>query len=303
MNLLALINSLPGAAAQGLVWGIMALGVYLSYKILNTADLTVDGSFCTGGAVAAVLIAGGMNPLLALLFATLAGMAAGFISGLLNTAIGIPAILAGILCQLGLYSINMRIMTKANVTISRTEFDLLLSSFSPLKAIPVALIAVGIVIAAMYWFFGTELGSAVRATGSNEHMARAQGINTSFTKVLGLALSNGLVGLSGGILAQYQGNADINMGRGAIVIGLAAVVIGEIMAGKNAPFALRLVGTTAGAIVYYVVLAVVLWLGLSTTDLKLFSAVTVTLFLCIPYLKGKYLGGPKKPGKGGADRA
>ena len=302
MNFLALINSLPGAAAQGLVWGIMALGVYLSYKILDTADLTVDGSFCTGGAVAAVLIAGGMNPLLALAFAILAGMAAGLVSGLLNTVIGIPAILAGILCQLGLYSINMRIMTKANVTISRTDFDLILSSFSPIKAIPVALIAVALVIGVMHWFFGTELGSAVRATGSNEHMARAQGINTGFTKVLGLALSNGLVGLSGGILAQYQGNADINMGRGAIVIGLAAVVIGEIVFGKNAPFALRLVGTTVGGIIYYVVLAVVLWLGLSTTDLKLFSAVTVTIFLYVPHLKKK-LTERRGLGKGGQANA
>lgn len=288
MNPLVLLNSLPGAAAQGLIWGIMACGVYFSYKVLDIPDLTVDGSFCTGGAVAAVLIAGGCNPLVALFAAILSGMVAGLVSGLLTTAVGIPPILSGILCQLGLYSINMRIMGRANVTISRTEFDLMLSSFSPLTAIPVALIMAVIVIAVMYWFFGTEMGAAVRATGSNEHMARAQGINTNTMKVVGLALANGWVGLSGGILAQYQGNADINMGRGAIVIGLAALVIGEIIFTPNVGFILRLGGTVFGAIIYYVVLAVVLWLGLSTTDLKLFSAITVTIFLYLPRLRGKF---------------
>lgn len=302
-QILALINSLPGAVAQGLIWGIMALGVYLTYKILDVADLTVDGSFCTGGAIAAVLIASGMNPLLALLFALLAGMIAGFITGILHTVLGIPAILAGILCQLGLYSINMRIMGRANVTISRTQYKLLLTSFDPIKSIPVALIAVVLVIAVIYWFFGTELGSSLRATGNNEHMARAQGINTNRCKVLGLILSNGLVGLAGGILAQYQGNADINMGRGAIVIGLAAVVVGEIVLGKRQPFAVRLFATVVGAIVYYAVLAVVLWLGLETTDLKLFSALTVALFLCIPYLKDKYFPKKVKSAKGGSSDA
>lgn len=298
MNIMTLINSLPGAVAQGLIWGILAIGIYLTYKILDVADLTVDGSLCTGGAVAAVLIAGGMNPLLALVFAILAGMVAGLVTGLLHTVVGIPAILAGILTQLALYSINMRIMGKSNVTISRTKFDLLLTSYSVWPAILVALIFVAVVVALLYWFFGTQIGCAVRATGGNEKMARAQGIRTNRMKVLGLVLSNGLVGLAGGVLAQYQGNADINMGRGAIVIGLAAVVIGEVTFGKISNFAVRLLGTTFGAIVYYMVLAFVLWLGLSTTDLKLFSAVTVAIFLSIPYLK-KNVVVRKKTVKGG----
>lgn len=298
MNIVTLLNSLPGALAQGLVWGLLAMGIYITYKVLDVADLTVDGSLCTGGAVAAVLIANGMNPLLALLFAIIAGMLAGFVTGTLHTVFGIPAILAGILTQLALYSVNMRIMGKSNVTISRTRYDLLLSSFKVWPAIAVALIFVVVVVALLYWFFGTELGCAVRATGGNERMARAQGINTNRMKVLGLVLSNGLVGLAGGILAQYQGNADINMGRGAIVIGLAAVVIGEVTFGRISNFAVRLFGTTFGAIVYYVVLAFVLWLGLETTDLKLFSAITVAVFLSVPYLKKKFLPG-KRLQKGG----
>ena len=298
MNIMTLVNSLPGAVAQGLIWGILAIGIYITYKILDVADLTVDGSLCTGGAVAAVLIAGGMNPMLAMVFAILAGMLAGLVTGLLHTVVGIPAILAGILTQLALYSINMRIMTKSNVTISRREFDLLLTSYSVWPAIVVALLFVAVVVALLYWFFGTKLGCAVRATGGNERMARAQGIQTNRMKVLGLILSNGLVGLAGGVLAQYQGNADINMGRGAIVIGLAAVVIGEVTFGRISNFAVRLLGTTFGAIVYYVVLAFVLWLGLSTTDLKLFSAVTVAVFLAVPNLKKKVFA-PKKATKGG----
>ena len=290
MNIIALLNSLPGAAAQGLIWGVMAIGVYISYKILDFADLTVDGSFCTGGAVAAVLIASGMNPLLAMVFALIAGMAAGLITGLLHTVFGIPGILSGILTQLALYSINMHIMHgKSNVTISRTQFDLLLTSASIGRALIVAGIAVLATVGILYWFFGTSLGATIRATGSNERMARAQGINTNYTKVLGLVISNGFVGLAGGILAQYQGNSDINMGRGAIVIGLAAVIIGEVVLGRVSNFALRLGATVFGAVVYYAVLAFVLWLGLNSMDLKLFSAVTVAIFLAFPYLKGKYL--------------
>ena len=297
MNILALFNALPGAVAQGLVWGVMAIGLYVSYKILDFADLTVDGSFCTGGAVAAVLIAGGMDPLFALVFALLAGMAAGLITGLLHTVFGIPGILAGILTQLGLYSINMHIMSgKSNVTISRTQYDLLLTSASKLPSILVAGAAVLITIGVLYWFFGTSLGATIRATGSNERMARAQGINTNLCKVLGLVISNGFVGLSGGILAQYQGNADINMGRGAIVIGLAAVIIGDVLFGRFANFALRLGATVFGSVTYYVVLAFVLWLGLNSMDLKLFSAVTVAVFLAFPYLKRTYF--KKKPQAG-----
>lgn len=295
-QLMALFYSLPGALAQGLIWGLMAIGVAITYKILDYADLTVDNSLCTGGAVAAVCIVGGMNPLLALLFATVAGALAGMATGLLHTALGIPAILSGILTQLALYSINMHIMGKSNVTVSRTQYDLLLSSSEVPRAILVSALFVVGVILLLYWFFGTQIGSSIRATGNNEHMARAQGINTNLTKVLGLMLSNALVGLSGGLLTQYQGNSDINMGRGAIVIGLAAVVIGKALLGKKKNFALRLVTTVLGAVVYYVILAVVVWAGLSTSDLKLFSAVVVTIFLALPYLKKKHCT-KKKGGK------
>ena len=289
MNIIALLNSMPGAVAQGLIWGIMAIGVYVSYKVLDYADLTVDGSFCTGGAVCAVLIIAGVNPAVALLASIVVGMIAGLFTGLLHTVFGIPAILSGILMQLALYSINLRIMDKANVTISRTKYDLLLSSFDNVAAIVVAAVVVAIVVAILYWFFGTEVGSAIRATGNNERMARAQGINTNMMKVLGLIISNGIVGLAGGVLAQYQGNADINMGRGAIVIGLAAVVIGGMFSSRSSNFAVRLGTTATGGIVYYLVIAFVLWLGLDTQDLKLFSALIVALFLAIPYIKKNYL--------------
>ncbi|MBO5248523.1 MAG: ABC transporter permease [Clostridia bacterium] len=285
MNILSLLNSLPGSVAQGLIWGILAMGIYVTYKVLDIADLTVDGSLCTGGAVAAVAIAAGVDPSVAVLLALFAGMLAGLVTGILHTGFKIPAILSGILTQLALYSINMRIMGKSNVTISRTKYNLLLTSFNNTTAIVVSAVFVLLVIGILYWFFGTELGSAIRATGGNECMARAQGINTDRMKVLGLVISNGLVGLAGGVLAQYQGNADINMGRGAIVIGLAAVVIGEVTFGRVSNFAVRLFGTTFGAIVYYAVLAFVLWLGLETTDLKLFSAITVAVFLSVPQIK------------------
>lgn len=293
MSIISLLNSLPGSVAQGLIWGIMALGVYITFKILDYADLTVDGSLATGGAVCAVAIAGGVNPWLALIMAIIAGMLAGLITGLLHTALGIPSILSGILSQLALYSINMRIMGKSNVTISRTEFDLIITSGEITKAIIIGIVFVAAVIAILYWFFGTEIGCAIRATGNNEPMARAEGINTNTAKVLGLVISNGLVGLSGGLLAQYQGCSDINMGRGAIVIGLAAVVIGEMTIGRLNGFVMRLTGTVFGAVIYYAVLAIVIWAGLSTTDLKLFSAAIVALFLAIPYLKGKYSVRPK----------
>ena len=297
-NPITLLYSLPGALAQGLIWGIMAIGVAITYKILDYADLTVDNSLCTGGAVAAICIIGGMDPLLSLVFAMLAGALAGLCTGLLHTILGIPAILSGILTQLALYSINMHIMGKSNLTISRTQYDLLLTSAQIPRAILVSGLFVVVLVIVLYWFFGTQLGCAIRATGNNEHMARAQGISTNRMKVLGLMLSNALVGLSGALLAQYQGNADINMGRGAIVIGLAAVVIGGALLGRRENFALRLATTALGGVVYYAILAVVIWAGLSTSDLKLFSAVVVTVFLSAPHLKKKWA--PGHPAKGGA---
>jgi len=300
--LLTFLNSLPGAFGQGLAWGIMAIGVYITFRILDIADLTVDGSLATGGVVAALCITMGWNPWLALLMAVIAGMLAGLISGLLHTACGIPAILAGILTQLALYSINLRIMaigdekatTKATLALSVDRQELLISSRyireltleTPLFLLVIFTV---LVIALLYWFFGTELGSALRATGANQNMARAQGINTNWCKVLGLVVSNGLVALSGGLLAQYQGSSTVDMGRGAIVIGLAAVIIGEVLLGKVfRNFALKLLSAVIGSIIYYIVLQFVLRLGLESTDLKLLSAVVVALFLTIPYWKGKY---------------
>ena len=313
--LLTFLNSLPGAFGQGLAWGIMAIGVYITFRILDIADLTVDGSLATGGAVAALCISLGWNPWLALLMALIAGMLAGLVTGLFHTACGIPAILAGILTQLALYSINLRIMaigaegakTKATLALSVDKQDLLVSSryireldlTNPLFLLAIFTV---VVIALLYWFFGTELGSSLRATGSNQAMARAQGINTSWCKVLGLVVSNGLVALSGALLAQYQGSSTVDMGRGAIVIGLAAVIIGEVLLGKVFQnFALKLLSAVIGAIIYYVVITLVLRLGLESTDLKLLTALVVALFLSIPYWKGRYF--TKSAKKGGALRA
>lgn len=289
LDIMALMRALPGSIAQGLIWGVMAIGVYITYKVLDYADLTVDGSIATGGAVAVMMMLSGQNVYVALICATLAGMVAGLVTGLFHAAFGIPGILSGILTQLGLYSINMRIMGKSNQAISVDKYDLILSLRDIPKAMMVSALFCVIVIGVLYWFFGTELGRAIRATGNNENMSRAQGINTMVMKVIGLMLSNGLVGLAGGLYAQYQGNADVNMGRGAIVIGLAAVIIGGVIFGKLfTNFALRLVSVVVGAILYFVVIAVVLWLGLETTDMKLISALIVAAFLAVPHLKGRY---------------
>ena len=302
--LTSLMNSMPGAVAQGLIWGIMAIGVYLTYRILDVADLTVDGSLGTGGAVCVVLVLNGVPVGLALVAATAAGMLAGLVTGLFHTACGIPAILAGILTQLALYSVNLRIMGtgtgggKANLPISVDKYDLLVSARYVRDLVlhnPILILVIFclVTIAVLYWFFGTEMGCALRATGANRHMARAQGINTNVATVLGLMISNGLVALSGGLLAQYQGFSDINMGRGAIVIGLAAVIIGEVIFSRVfRNFALKLLASIIGAIIYYIVMNFVLRLGLSTDDLKLLTALVVAAFLAIPYWKGKYFTKP-----------
>lgn len=296
--LLGLINSMPSAIAQGLIWGIMAIGIYVTYKILDIADLTVDGSLCTGGATCVILLVNGCPMWLALICSILAGMLAGLITGILITKLKIPAILAGILTQLALYSINLHIMgfgttslSKSNLPISVDKYNLIVSSryvreLSLRNPIIVVILFVAIVIAILYWFFGTELGCSIRATGANQFMARSQGINTDKTKVIGLVISNSLVALSGALLSQYQGFADINMGRGAIVIGLAAVIIGEQLFDKVFKnFALKLFACVLGAIVYYLVIQFVLKLGLSTDDLKMLTAIVVAIFLAIPNLK------------------
>lgn len=297
---LALLRSLPGACAQGLIWGLLALGVYITYKLLDFADLTVDGSMATGGAVAVMLIRAGMNPWLALIFAFLAGMAAGFITGMLHTALGIPGILASILTQISLYSINLNILGSSNQAVSVDKYSLVVSlryisdsTASKIRMFTTCILFCVVLVAILYWYFGTEQGHAIRAAGCNRQMARAQGINTDFHTVLALMISNGLVGLSGGLYAQYQGAADVNMGRGAIVIGLAAVIIGDVLfgkmcAGKKIAFAYTLLSVIAGAILYYLVLSVVLWLKFPSDDLKLFSAIVVAIFLSIPYLKAKH---------------
>ena len=299
------LASLPGACAQGIIWGIMAVGVYLTFKVLDLADLTVDGSFGTGGAVLVVCTIAGMNIWLAMLLAFLAGCIAGLVTGILHTKFGIPAILAGILTQLALYSVNLRIMSgRANVALNIDEYGILVS----LRYIPKSILVGGafalVIIGLLYWFFGTELGAGVRATGCYEAMARANGINTGFNKVLGLVLSNGIVALSGGLLAQYQGFADINMGRGAIVIGLAAVIIGDVIFGKLFKnFALRLLAAVLGGVIYYIVIQLVLQMGLNANDLKLFSALVVALFLGVPYWKGQLSAKHVKTNKGDKDNA
>ena len=296
-----LLSALPGAVAQGLIWGLMAIGVFITFKVLDLADLTVDGTMATGGAVCIVMMTHGANVWVAMLCAFLAGMLAGLITGILHTCMGIPAILAGILTQLALFSINLRIMDKkANVAINPDNYKLLVSLRNVKKVtienpIFVAAVFTIVVIALLYWFFGTERGCAIRATGANQNMARAQGINTNANVVFGLMLSNGLVALSGALLAQFQGAADVNMGRGAIVIGLAAVIIGEVIFGKLfTNFGLKLLAVSIGAVIYYFVLQIVLQLGLNTNDLKLITALIVALFLAIPYWKGKMFHGKAK---------
>ena len=298
------LSALPGAVAQGLIWGLMAIGVYITFKVLDLADLTVDGTMSTGGAVCVMMMISGANVWVALLCAFIAGMLAGAITGILHTFMGIPAILAGILTQLALYSINLRILgNKANQGINPDKYDMLVSlrnvkEFAIGNPIVVAVIFTVIIIALLYWFFGTSLGCAIRATGANPDMSRAQGINVNFNKILGLMISNGLVALASALYAQYQGFADVNAGRGAIVIGLAAVIIGEVVFSRIFHnFALKLLGVAFGAVIYYLVIQIVLTLGLNSNDLKMLSAIVIAIFLAVPYWKGKYWNKASKKGE------
>ena len=313
-GLTSFTNALPGAVSQGLIWGIMAIGLFITYKLLELSDLTVDGSFCTGGAVCVMMMLSGANVWVAMLVATLAGMAAGAITGFFHTKCGIPAILSGILTQLGLWSVNLAIMDmSATQRLDVGKFDLLVSlrflkdvatGKRPFYIHPILVVGIMIVvlIAILYWFFGTEKGASIRATGANANMARAQGINTNANKVLGLMLANGLVALSGAMLSQYQGFAEINMGRGAIVIGLAAIIVGDVIFGKIFKnFALTLLSVVFGAIIYYIVVQFVISvLDIDTNYLKLFSAVIVAVFLAVPHWRKKLFHGKKKEGAGHA---
>ena len=299
LNPLSLFRAMPGSIAQGMIWGVMALGVYITFRLLDFADLTVDGSIATGAAVSVMLIRAGVSPIATLPIAFLAGALAGMVTGLLNTALGIPGILASILTQISLYSINLNIMGKANQPVSVDNYPLVVSlryvtdgSVSRLLFFLGMIVFLLALIAVMYWYFGTEQGHAIRATGCNSNMARAQGINTNFIKVLALMISNGLVGLCGALYGQFQGASDVNMGRGAIVIGLEAVIIGEVLFGKFASkrklaFAFTLASVILGAVIYYMVYQFVLWLKMPSEDMKLFSAIVVAIFLAIPYLKEK----------------
>ena len=289
---MSILLAMQGALSQGVLWGLMALGVYITYRILDIADLTVDGSFATGGAVCAVCVVNGVDPILALLLATIAGAVAGFVTGFLHTKCEIPAILAGILTQIGLYSINLRIMGRSNTPLLKS--DTLFKNISEMTglsstwtALIIGIIVSVVIVAILYWYFGTEIGSAIRATGNNEQMVRALGVNTSVTKILGLMIGNALISLSGALVTQSQGYADIKMGIGAIVIGLASIVIGEVIFGQKGNFAFRLTSIIVGSIIYRIIVAIVLQMGMNTDDLKLLTAILVAIALSVPVLISK----------------
>ncbi|MBQ9099231.1 MAG: ABC transporter permease [Clostridia bacterium] len=297
MTFLNWLGALPGAAALGMIWGVMAIGVYITYKILDIADLTVDGSICTGAAVCAVLVTAGANIWVAMLVALLAGVLCGLVTGFFHTFMGIPAILAGILTQLILWSVNLKIMGKSNIGLLPQSYSPIITNMREdrVQTILTLIIIIACVTAVLYWFFGTEMGASLRATGCNIHMSRAQGINTDLNKIIGLALSNGIVAFSGALLAQFNGNSDINMGRGAIVVGLAAVIIGEAVTARFAKnFAVRLLGVVLGGVIYYFVYQTVVFLGLDTDLLKMLSAIVVAVFLAVPYWKKTYFSGAGK---------
>ena len=289
---MSVLLAMQGALSQGVLWGLMALGVYITYRILDIADLTVDGSFATGGAVCAVCVVNGVDPILALLLATIAGAVAGFVTGFLHTKCEIPAILAGILTQIGLYSINLRIMGRSNTPLLKSEtlfknISEMTGLSSTWTALIIGIIVSVVIVAILYWYFGTEIGSAIRATGNNEQMVRALCVNTSVTKILGLMIGNALISLSGALVTQSQGYADIKMGIGAIVIGLASIVIGEVIFGQKGNFAFRLTSIIVGSIIYRIIVAIVLQMGMNTDDLKLLTAILVAIALSVPVLISK----------------
>ena len=293
---MAFLYALPGAVAEGLIWGLMGIGVYISYKILDIADMTVDGSICTGACVCAVMLAGGAPVWLSVLLALAAGMLAGILTGLLHTALGIPSILAGILTQLILYSVNLTILGgRSLMAIDPRANTLLVHMSSNPASILAMVIIVAVTIVCLWLFFYTEVGLTLKSTGDNPDMSRAQGVDVKRNKVIGLAIANGIVALAGALLAQYKGSANINDGRGAIVIGLAAIFIGLSVSLKIKPnFVVSLIGVVGGGITYYIVYNFVILLGLKTDYLKMLSAIIVAIFLAVPYIKGEYFT-KKKP--------
>ncbi len=306
LNITNLVSALPGNIAQGVIWGIMALGVFITFRLLDFADLTVDGSFATGGAVTVVLVLAGVPAPVALMLATVAGLLAGLVTGLLHTVLGIPGILAGILTQISLWSVNLMILQGANKAVNVNTYALIVSLRTVAGSIITVLVFAAVIVAVLYWYFGTEQGSAIRATGCNPEMSKAQGINIDIMKVIALCLSNGLVALSGGLMAQYQGFADIKMGQGSIVIGLAAVIIGGVLGDalfkKQMNFAVRMVFVVLGGVIYYLVIGLVMWLKMPTDLLKLLTAVIVAIFLAVPYLREKSKNSFALAGKRGAQK-
>ena len=287
---MSFLNALPGAVAEGIIWGLMAIGVYISYKILDIADLSVDGSICTGGCVFAMLLAGGMPIWLCMLLAFVAGALAGTVTGALHSALGIPAILAGILTQLMLYTVNLCILGgKSLVAIDPRANDLIMHMSDNIGSIIAGVIIVAVTIVALWLFFYTEIGLTLKSTGDNPDMSRAQGVNVKLNKVIGLAISNGIVALAGALYAQYKGSVSLQDGRGAIVIALAAIYIGLSVSMKIKPnFVVSLIGVVCGGVVYYIIYNFVILLGLKTDYLKMLSAIIVAIFLAVPYLKSEY---------------
>ena len=287
-----MIDLLVPTTAQGLLWAIMALGVYITYRVLDVADLTVEGSFPLGAAVAASMLSAGFGPIPSFIVAAIAGMLAGVVTAILHTKMKIPALLAGILTMIALYSVNLRVMGKANLSLLGTDttFSIIRNMFglnSANTTLVVGVLATVLVAVFMYWFFGTEIGAAIRATGFNQQMIRAQGVNTDVTIMLGLLISNALVAISGALVAQSNGFADVGMGTGTIVIGLASVIIGEVLFGTRS-FKNCIISVILGSVVYRIVIAAVLQMGMPPNDLKLFTSILVAFALAMPLIKSKF---------------
>lgn len=301
LSIASFSNAMVGAVSQGVLWAVMALGVYITFKILDFPDMTVDGSFATGGCTCAILIATGWNPVPAMIVSILAGSVAGLLTGLLTTKLKIPGILAGILMMLALYSINLHIMGGPNKPLSRVDMtsmnyvskwlhlgEIFKDNATSISSLITGVLFCAALISALYWFFGTEIGCAIRSTGDNPHMSRALGVNTDNMQILALMVSNGLVALSGALVMQQQRFGDVSMGIGTIVIGLASIIIGEVIFGRRIAFWYYLLSVVCGSVIYRLIIAIVLQLGMKTQDLKLLSAIVVAIALSVPVIKKNF---------------